>query len=212
VKATESPHLDATPATGGSGQSTPAVLDAASDPVADRWTIGLWAETTEQFRCRYFYHEEGAYDAVGRWRRKRIVHCIVGRPANQVAAAAMASHLCYLTRQAAAAYAASRSAVSNIRRSFAGACAERLILRLRACAAANDDEVSALEQRENDALLKERGVSASSRQGSYDRSGRDRSAARAGRAAAENFSLVLRLPPAKQSHGHGENAQLTMPF
>src|SRR5688500_12909961 len=81
------------------GMSERAVVDCGHDPASERWTIALWCATAELLFCRYHYREEGAYDGGGRWRRRRIRHCVAGTLANIARATAMAEHFCGVIRQ-----------------------------------------------------------------------------------------------------------------
>ena len=181
------------------------------DPAADRWTIALWAATAGLGLCLYHYREEGAYDAGGRWRRQRIRHFLVGRTANLVRAAAMAEHFCGLAREGSRA--ASGSGAAHARRSFQSAFAERLAARLRAALAeaeASAGTCHAEEKAANRAALAAEGIDAPRELGGYDKSGRDRSAVRQGRAAADNVSLVLRTPLGRA--GKVDRSQMALPF
>ena len=197
--------------------SEPALLDCGRDPTSDRWTIALWCATAELLFCRYHYREEGAYDGGGRWRRLHIRHCLVGKPANLARATAMAEHFCSVARQCWKAYERSRARSSHLRRSFESAFAERLVARLKAALAAaraTPDGYSSYagEHAANDALLLEGGVDCRNRIGRYDVSGRDRSAARQGKAAAENISLVLRTNIPTSPSASIPRDQLPLPF
>jgi hypothetical protein len=186
------------------------------DSARDRWTIGVWQAAASLLLCAYYYEEEGAYDAAGRWCRKRIRHIIAGLPVNQARVQAMGSHFCELVRTNARAFAKERGGCAHLRKSFEGACADRLILRLRKVVAearqmggdANAEAVA------SGALLRQAGLLADGRRGAYDRSGWDRAAARQGRAAADNISLVLRtgLSPRAVRTGAPERSQLGFAF
>jgi len=194
-----------------------AVLDCGRDPASDRWTIALWCATAELLFCRYHYREEGAYDGGGRWRRRHIRHCLVGRPANLARSKAMAEHFCSAMRKCANAYERSRTRSRHVRRSFESAFAEGLAARLKAAAVAarqspEGSSSYALEFAAIDALMLEAGIDCSNRLGQYDLPDRDRHAVRNGKAAAENISLILRtdIPTSTSLRNAGD--QLPLPF
>ena len=193
-----------------------ALLDCGRDPAADRWTIALWCAAAELLFCRYHYREEGAYDGAGRWRRQHIRHCLAGSPANLARAAAMAEHFCSASRQSAKAYEKSRTRSGHLRRSFESAFAERLVARLKAALAdarqKAEGDAYAAEFAANDALLTEAGVDRPNRIGRYDISDRDRAAARQGKAAAENISLILRAGPPPCPPPRSARDQFALPF
>jgi hypothetical protein len=192
------------------------IVELGLDPVADRWTIGLWDATADLHFCLYFHREEGEFDSAGRWRRRNVRHCIVGRPVNQARATAMAEHFCGLVRLSARAYAGG-SGNPHLRRSFQMACAERLAKRLRAALAAvggepDTPQCHAAERAGNEKLLREAGIAPQARpapDGSFDW---DRAAVRHGKAAAENISLVLRGGPAIGAHARPSRVQMQLPF
>ena len=182
------------------------------DPAADRWAIAIWAATAGLGLCLYHYREEGAYDSGGRWRRRRIRHWLVGRPANLVRAAAMAEHFCGLAREGSRA--AFGAGAAHARRSFQSAFAERLSARLRAALAeaeaSLEGEGYAEEKAANRAARAAEGIDLPRDLGGYDKTGRDRSAVRQGRAAADNVSLVLRTPLGRAARV--DRSQMALPF
>ena len=187
---------------------------SGGDPAADRWTIAIWFATAELHSCRYSWTEQGRYDRGGRWRRQDIRHWIAGRAANRVRAVVMATHFCTLIRQLARAYAKANGRSAHVRRSFQNACSDGLSARLRAAfvSASDGPEVRvsyAAEAEANDAVFRSAGIEVRTPLRRQDRTRDDRGAARQGKAAAQNISLVLRTgtttpasPGRKQSQMH----------
>jgi hypothetical protein len=192
-----------------------AVEAAGSDPAGDRWTVGLWSATADRLVCGYAYVEEGTYDGAGRWRRRQLHHYLAGSAVDRVRAIAMAGHLCALVRQLARAHAKASRGAAHVRRSFEHGCADRLVVRLRAAAGAEREaargEATGDEESARLALLRGAGLVPRACPPRPDRSADDRAAARAGKAAADNISLVLRTgaaaPPAR---ARTADAQLAM--
>jgi hypothetical protein len=173
-------------------ESRRCIESAGADPAGDRWTIVVWNATASLLLCGYFYEEEGAYDALGRWYRRRVRHQVVGMPINRARVKAMSHHFCALIRHFASAYCKERGACAHRRRSFEGACADRLVLRLHKAAAKLEAQSDGAEATANEALLARRGIKPEARVGLYDRTGWNRTAAKYGRDAGDNISIVLR--------------------
>ena len=188
-------------------------IDFGRDPVADGWTIALWSATADLLLCRYVNRTEGEFDQAGRWRRRHLCHALVGRPADQARAAAMAQHFCSTVRLSARTYATGLSAYA--RRSFEIAFAGRLTARLRAAlATARADPLSGHGEaaEANDAALRALGLERPAIPDSEGISSWDRKAARHGKAAADNISLVLRERVAGAGTPRPARAQPQLPF
>ena len=188
-------------------------IDFGRDPVADGWTIALWSATADLLLCRYVNRTEGEFDQAGRWRRRHLCHALVGRPADQARAAAMAQHFCSVVRLSARTYATGLSAYA--RRSFEIAFAARLTARLRsALSAARADPLSdhAEAAEANDAAVRALGLERPAIPDSEGISNWDRKAARHGKAAADNISLVLRERFAAAGITKPARAQPQLPF
>jgi hypothetical protein len=191
------------------------VVDCGTDPVAEGWTVALWAATARLHLCLHVHRDEGEFDSAGRWRRRQHRHFIVGRPANQAHARAMAQHFCSLVRQSARAFERSRVASAHARRSFQLAFAARLTARLRAALAEArnaDEEVHASEAAANAAALNEAGIASLPIPDSDGIANWDRAAVRHGRAAADNVSLVLRDRAAPAAPPRPSRNQMALPF
>jgi hypothetical protein len=192
------------------------ILDCGVEPAVDSWTIALWSATADLHFCRHFHRQEGELDRAGRWRRRHIRQYILGRPANQARAAAMAQHFCSLVRLSAKAYEASRAPSAHARRSFQLACARRLTARLHAALASAKAENGAGssyadEAEANEAALRAAAVDPPPIPDGEGISNWDRVAMRHGKAAADNISLVLRDRPAP-GFRKPSRAQPQLPF
>lgn len=170
---------------------------AHADPSGDRWTMAIWEATADLLLCKYVYREEGSFDRSGRWRRKRIVHGLVGTHANQTRGIVMSIHLCKLVRHRSAEDLKTRSGHSLTKRSFERACAEHLVVRLqrrkRAFTVATKEEYDR-EVRENLAVAERHQVVAGGHTlESCQGLSHDEAAARRGRSAAKGMSLAVRM-------------------
>jgi hypothetical protein len=187
-----------------------AVESCGAEPAADRWTVGIWSATAPLFACLYAYGEEGAYDAAGRWRRRQLRHHLAGAAADRVRALAMAAHFCSLVRQLARAHAKARGGTAHVRRSFEHGCADRLVARLHGEAAVRRCGQDGVAGEANAILLRAAGLVPRTCPPRPDRSADDRAAARHGRAAADNISLVLRTGAAAPLPAARKPPQLSM--